>query len=92
VISKSGALLERSIIDVSVCKGERLCFEADAILDGPGLEQAERPAHVHDGDRLNTKAFCIDFVEKEQAKYRRLVRTSSDALEPDAAETKANFA
>ena len=48
-ISKSGSMLVRQLIDVSVFSPERLVFEASPTL-GEGLEQLERPYIIQYGD------------------------------------------
>ena len=57
IVGKSGSLLERSIIDRTVCAAERLVFEASPDLDPP-LAQEKREATIHDGAPLDTKAAC----------------------------------
>lgn len=50
-ISKSGALLSRSIIDVSVASPERLIFEAAPTL-GQGVTQTRRRDVLHNGQAI----------------------------------------
>jgi hypothetical protein len=64
--SKSGAVLERSIIDKSVAAPERLIFEAAPELEPP-LKQAPRRATVHDGVPLDTRTACPDLTAAEMA-------------------------
>lgn len=43
MISKSGALLERSIVDVSVASPERLIFEAPPLVEAPLKREVKKP-------------------------------------------------
>ena len=70
MVSASGALLERSIVDRMVSGAERLVFEGGPILTPP-LKQdkkSRRPIAV-DGDVLDTVAACppLSIVEAAQA-------------------------
>jgi hypothetical protein len=69
MVSKSGSLLDRSIIDRMVYGPERLVFEGPPILEGP-LKQdknSRRPVAV-EGELLDTAATCLPLtlVEKSQ--------------------------
>jgi hypothetical protein len=76
-VSACGALLVRSIVDVSVASPERLIFEGAPTL-GPGLEQdvAARTALAFEGDPLATKKACSDLTAGEQAELRMLIDTA----------------
>lgn len=69
-ISKSGSLLERSLIDTAVHGAERLVFEAAPILRSP-LQRKATPPKVFDGGFLDLKSLPdIDAVKqlKQQAR------------------------
>jgi hypothetical protein len=70
IVGKSGSLLERSIIDRTVCAAERLVFESSPDLDPP-LAQEKREATIHDGAPLDTKAACADLNGVEQVAQGR---------------------
>jgi hypothetical protein len=90
IVSKSGALLERSIVDKSVGSAERLTFEADAELEPP-LKQAPRRATIHDGVPLDTRTACPDLTPAEIKKLRRLKAVADEAIKPRAEAARAAF-
>ena len=53
IVSKSGQLLERSIVDRYVGSPERLVFEGSPVLEGPLIASEPRP-EVIEGDTINT--------------------------------------
>jgi hypothetical protein len=69
--SRRGSKLRRAIIDLSATNGaERLIFEADPVLDGPGLERVERvimqwPGTALDGDQA-LAALTLSPAEQEE--------------------------
>ena len=92
MISKSGALLERSIVDVSVGSPERLVFEADPIV-GQGLEinHDARGTVVTEGEPINTREAIPSLSARETAEYNAKVSAARKALEPEAAAVRAAF-
>ena len=82
IASASGALLERSVIDRSVCAGERLVFEATPDLEPP-LAQKRRP-EVHDGPSFDSKAQCLDLTPDEQRARQAAIDASERMLAPEA--------
>jgi len=87
MVSKSGALLERSIVDRMVCAAERLVFEGNPVLVPP-LKQERREATVHDGAPLNTLSVCPDLSAAEEQDLNRIKSTAALAL--DEARAKAH--
>lgn len=87
IVSKCGALLERSILDVAVASGERLVFEGDPQLVPP-LRQDRRPVQVHEGPELDTVMACIDLCADEQREFDRLIAASKTSLDHECAETR----
>ncbi len=67
LISASGQMLERSIVDVTVAQPERLFYEGAPVL-GRGLTQdaAARRARVVEGRALNTAAVVLTEAEKAE--------------------------
>lgn len=57
--SKSGAMLERFVVDASVASPERLIFTADPIL-GPGVARAQIRTQVFEGDPLDSPTMSCD--------------------------------
>ena len=68
LISKNGKILPRGLVDVSVGKPERVCFEGSPIL-GEGLEQiaSEREPVAREGILLDTRATIQDPTPEEVA-------------------------
>ncbi len=92
LISVSGALLERSIIDRMVGSAERLCFEGGPILKAP-LKQdktARRPVAV-DGGVLDTAATCPPLSIVETSKLKDLKSKAAHELAPAAAKARGAF-
>ncbi|HEY8129290.1 MAG TPA: hypothetical protein VIF39_11375, partial [Hyphomicrobium sp.] len=87
MVSKSGALLERSIVDRMVCAAERLVFEGNPVLVPP-LKQQRREASVHDGPPLDTLSACPDLSVAEEQDLNRIKSTAALAL--DEARAKAH--
>jgi hypothetical protein len=71
VVSRSGQLLERSLIDRMVYAPERLVFEGAPILEPPLTQDPDsRLPYVTEGPPLDTRATCPDLTLVEQAKLR----------------------
>jgi hypothetical protein len=87
LVSKSGALLERSIVDRMVYAAERIVFEGNPVLLPP-LKQDRREATVHDGTALDTITACPDISGAEAQELSRI--KINDALALDEVRTKAN--
>ena len=82
-LSKSGALLHRSIIDTAVGSPERLIFEAPPILDAPVI-RLPRPAIISEGVALPCPAGPL-----EQAADLR--EAAKDAIKPKAAKVQGHY-
>jgi len=86
-IGEAGQFLERSTIDTSVGKPERLIFEANPELD-PGLAQEARPAEIHDGGRLSL-TFALKVTELDA--FRRCLNAAKEPLQAEAAAKREAF-
>ena len=82
-LSKSGALLHRSIIDTAVGSPERLIFEAPPILDAPVI-RLPRPAIISEGVALPCPAGPLE----QAADLREAAR---DAIKPKAAKVQGKY-
>jgi putative DNA primase/helicase len=82
-LSKSGGLLERSIVDTAVGSPERLIFEAPPILDAPVI-RLPRPAIVSEGVALACPASPLE----RAAQTRDAAR---DAIKPKAAKAQTAY-
>ncbi|WP_424361413.1 primase-helicase family protein [Methylocystis parvus] len=89
IVARNGALLERSIVDRSVCAGERLNFEATPDLAPPLAQQRPLP-DVHDGAPFDTK-LCLDLTPDEKRARQMAVDASKEALAPQTEETRRQF-
>jgi hypothetical protein len=92
VVSVSGQLLERSIVDRMVGGPERLVFEGPPILVGPlaqGVE-ARRP-RVTEGDELDTLAACPPLTIVGNAKVQELRIKAKLALIGKAVEAREKY-
>jgi hypothetical protein len=92
MISRSGALLERSIVDRMVGAPERLVFEAGPVLVKPLAQDREsrRPTAV-DGEALDTVAACPPLTVVEKAEFDRLLAKERLRLEPGATKARSAF-
>jgi hypothetical protein len=91
-VSKSGQMLERSIVDRLVGSPERLVFEGGPVLEPP-LEQdreSRRPV-VADGGALDTVTACPALSIAEIADLEELRARERQRLEPEAASARAAF-
>jgi hypothetical protein len=92
MVSTSGALLERSIIDRTVGGPERLVFEGGPVLVPPLQQDKEsrRPIAV-EGVALDTVAACPPLTVVETARLDELKAKESHRLAPEVAKAKAAF-
>jgi D5 N terminal like len=92
MISKAGTLLERSIIDRAVGRGERLVFEAPPILTPPLAQDAEsrRPV-AREGVALDTLASCPPLTADEQASLDKLVTKAKEKIQPEADKVRSAY-
>jgi hypothetical protein len=92
MVSASGALLERSIVDRMVGGPERLVFEGGPILKPP-LKQdraSRRPVAV-DGEVLDTVTACPPLSIVETAKLEELKARERQRLAPEVAKARSTF-
>jgi hypothetical protein len=92
MVSKSGALLERSIVDRMVGAPERLVFEAGPVLVKPLAQgrESRRPTVV-DGETLDTVAACPPLTVVEKAQFDKLLAKERKRLAPEAAKARSAF-
>jgi hypothetical protein len=91
MISRSGALLERSIVDRMVGAPERLVFEAEPVLMKPLAQDREsRRPTVVDGETLDTLAACPPLTVVEKAEFDKFLAKECQRLAREA--TKARSA
>ena len=92
VVSTSGALLERSIVDRTVGGPERLVFEGGPVLVPPLQQDKEsRRAIAVDGEMLDTVAACPPLTIVETARLDELKAKESHRLASEVAKAKAAF-
>jgi DNA polymerase I-like protein with 3'-5' exonuclease and polymerase domains len=92
MVSTSGALLERSIVDRMVGGPERLVFEGGPVLVPPLQQDKEsrRPIAV-DGVALDTVAVCPPLSIVERARLDELKARECARLTPEMAKARAAF-
>ena len=89
IVSTSGALLERSIVDRMVGGPERLVFEGGPVLVPPLQQDKEsrRPIAV-DGATLDTVAVCPPLSIVEQSRLDELKARERERLAPEMAKAR----
>jgi len=92
IVSSSGALLERSIVDRTVGGPERLVFEGGPVLVPPLQQDKEsrRPIAV-DGVTLDTVAVCPPLSIVERARLNELKAREHERLAPETAKARVAF-
>jgi hypothetical protein len=91
-IGRAGQMLERSLIDHTVGRPERLVFEGRPVLEVP-LEQdreLRRPVVVN-GDALNTATACPSLSYVDTAKLDELRAREKQRLRPEAVKVRAAY-
>jgi hypothetical protein len=92
LVSSSGALLERSIVDRMVGGPERLVFEGAPVLVPP-LQQDKESRHpiAVDGVTLDTVAVCPPLSIVERARLNELKTREHERLAPETAKAREAF-
>jgi hypothetical protein len=92
MVSKSGALLERSLVDRIVGGAERLVFESAPILVKPIRQDQDRRQSVAiEGSVLDTVMACPPLTIREKAKLDELKAKDAQRLEPEVAKVRAAY-
>jgi hypothetical protein len=92
VVSRSGALLNRSLVDRMVGQASRLVFEGGPVLKSP-LQQdkaSRRPVSIA-GVVLDTLAACPPLTIVEQSRLDGLKARERERLAPEKAKAQAAF-
>jgi hypothetical protein len=89
-ISKSGALLERTLIDASVWQPSRLDFAGGAAC-GPGLEQRRGAPVIINGtaEIIDTRSVLPDLTPAERDRLAKIKAEARGAAQPEAEGTRA---
>ena len=92
MVSGSGALLERSIVDRTVGGPERLVFEGGPVLVPPLVQDKEsrRPIAV-EGVALDTVAVCPPLSVVERSRLDELKARERERLAPEMAKAREAF-
>ena len=92
MVSKSGALLDRSLVDRMVGGPERLVFEGAPILMKPiqQNEDSRRPVAV-DGELLDTSTLFPPLTIVETARYEQLKATEAHRLALEVAKVRVVY-
>jgi hypothetical protein len=92
MVSKSGALLERSLVDRLVGGAERLVFEGPPILVKPIQQDQDRRRSVAiEGGVLDTVMACPPLTIREKTKLDDLKAKDAQRLEPQVAKVRAAY-
>ena len=68
MVAGRGALLTRSIVDITVGSPERLVFEGPPQVVAPlAQDEAKRAPIAHDGELVDTRSACPSLTEAERA-------------------------
>ncbi len=91
-VSKSGALLERSIIDASVWQPERLDFAGGAAC-GPGLEQRRPKPIIFNAEAqfIDTRKTMHDLTPEEENQVQALKDEGRKAKRPEVEVRRAEW-
>ena len=90
VVSKSGGLLNRSIVDASVWQPSRLDFASGADCIAP-ITQQRPPAAAYDGVFLDTQTALPDLSEHEQQQLDAMFTAERSRLKPQAERTRGAY-
>ena len=92
MLGRTGQLLERSLIDRTVCAPERLVFEG-APRTGYQLaqDQTARKPVVTEGEPLDTRAVCLDLTLAEAARSREALGQDRRRVRPEAEKVQSRF-
>jgi hypothetical protein len=92
VVGAGGQLLDRSIVDRMVGRGERLVFEGAPVLDAPlAQDKGSRSPIVVDGELLGTVAACVPLTIVERARLKELHAKEATRLAPARAKERERF-
>jgi hypothetical protein len=85
MVAGRGALLIRSIVDITVGSPERLVFEGPPLVLPPlAQDEAERAPIAHDGELIDTSAACPPLAEAERRQFEELVAAAKAEAKPAA--------
>jgi hypothetical protein len=92
IVGASGQLLERSLVDRTVCAPERLVFEATPITVPPLCQDStQRDPSVANGAPCDTRVVCPNLSLTEKAKLQRLLNAERHRLRDEAENAKTSF-
>lgn len=92
-ISKSGALIPRTLIDAAVWQRNRLAFSAGSDCAAPLEQRRGDPLVQNDGAPwLDTRALVADLTQGEQDAVQRAIEAAKTAVAPQAATVREAFA
>jgi hypothetical protein len=85
MVAGRGALLTRSIVDITVGSPERLVFEGPPLVVPPlAQDEAERAPIAHDGEMIDTSAACPPLSDDERRRFEELVAAAKTEAKPAA--------
>ena len=85
MVAGRGALLTRSIVDITVGSPERLVFEGPPLVVAPlAQDDAERRPNAHDGELIDTRIACPPLTEAERRQFEELIAAAKAAAKPSS--------
>ena len=91
-ISKSGAMLERTLVDVSVWQPSRLDFAGGATLGSELRQDRGEPVTIPGAvDRIDTRAALPDLTPEERNRLAAIKAEAKGAAQPEAEGAKAEW-
>lgn len=85
MVAGRGALLTRSIVDITVGSPERLVFEGPPLVVAPlAQDEAERKPIAHDGELVDTWAACPSLTDAERRQFEELIAAAKGEARPSA--------
>jgi len=85
MVAGRGALLTRSIVDITVGSPERLVFEGPPLVVAPlAQDEAERKPIAHDGELVDTWAACPSLTDAERRQFEELIAAAKAEARPSA--------
>jgi hypothetical protein len=92
VLSATGQLLERSLVDCMVGYGERLCFEGAPLIEPPlAQDLSKREPQAVEGEAINTKQAVPPLSSCEMQLLKDIKANNERLLETQATKARTNY-
>lgn len=84
VLSASGAMLERSVVDATVWQANRLDFASGALCDSPLIQKRGDPVLIQGKSDILTTSMIKNLTQQELKYYQELVSTEKKRIKPES--------